>query len=124
VIQKTLPMIGTSNRANELVIDIAEAQSRRLDEELALERRLIEQGGLSVSEAQSRVAQEFANRPVFGEDIRQRVTGLPGSAGAGAGEIGSMSIDQLRATAQDDAALARMTPEQRSALASRLRTGR
>jgi hypothetical protein len=35
-----------------------------------------------------------------------------------------MSIDQLRATAQDDAALARMTPEQRSALASRLRTGR
>jgi hypothetical protein len=45
-------------------------------------------------------------------------------AGGGAGNIGGMTIDQARAVAMDDATLARMSPEERAALAARLRAGR
>jgi len=124
VIATTLPQIGTSDRANDLVVDMLEAQSKRLDEELTLERRLIEQDGLSVSEAQARVAQEFADKPVFDERITAQARQLAAGSQVGGTDIGTMSLDQLRATAMDDAALARMSPEQRAALAARLRAGR
>jgi hypothetical protein len=54
----------------------------------------------------------------------QRVVEGQQPSAAPAGDIGGMTIDQARAMAMDDATLARMSPEERAALAARLRAGR